>query len=94
MPMLADTAGLVRAAARVPGLAPDERAVLVHLADSADQGSRRASKSIPQLAQYALISVRQCYRVLAELRKSRLIHLVGKTRRQTRIYELILGNTG
>jgi hypothetical protein len=85
---------LVRAAARVPGLMSDERAVLVHLADCADQGSRRAARSIPQLAQYALISMRQCYRVLAGLRKYKLIHPVGKTRNQTRIYELTLENTG
>lgn len=81
---------LVRAAARVPGLAPDERAVLVHLADSAGQEGRRASKSIPQLALYARISKRQVYRVLAELNKSKLIAVVGRTIRQVRIYELTL----
>ena len=81
---------LVRAAARVPGLAPDERAVLVHLADAAGQGSRRASKSIPQLALYARISQRQVYRVLAELHKSKLISVVGKTTTQVKVYELTL----
>jgi hypothetical protein len=81
---------LVRAAARVPGLAPDERAVLVHLADCAGQGSRRASKSIPQLAKYACISQRQVYRVLATLHEGKLISTVGKTTTQTKVYELNL----
>lgn len=36
---------LVRAAARVPGLAPDERAVLVHLADAAGRRNRMSREN-------------------------------------------------
>jgi CRP-like cAMP-binding protein len=81
---------LLKLAARVSGLAPDERVVLVYLADCAGRLTRRCVRSVSQIVTYTLLSRRQVYRALAELREDGLIVVVGKTYAQVNEYEMTL----
>src|ERR1035437_7455063 len=81
---------LLQAAARVKGLKPQERCVLVNLADRANRLTKRCFPSVGRIAADMCISEREVHRVLKKLRDSGLVTITGKTYRGTNIYLLNL----
>lgn len=81
---------LVRLAARVPGLDPFERTVLVYLADRAGRISGQCEVPVPEIAAHCGMSNRHLYRVLRALRDKQLVSVAGKSYADINIYRVNL----
>jgi DNA-binding transcriptional regulator YhcF (GntR family) len=81
---------LLQAAARVKGLTPYERCVLITLADRSNQATNKCWPSVARMASDTGVSEREVHRALKRLRALGMITVSGKTKHGTNVYLLQL----
>jgi DNA-binding transcriptional regulator YhcF (GntR family) len=81
---------LLQAAARVKGLTPHERCVLITLADRANHKTMRCWPGVATMANDTGVSEREVHRALKRLRSLGMITVSGKTKYGTNVYLLQL----